>query len=120
MIAFYGALGCNLLGVDEWRAGRAPGFAVQFGPSKINIHPPARWQDPEFTLRAHTALPGSADLCLVWDGTANALTERLADAGVSVELGPVPRVGGADGGTREGTSTYVRDPDGNLVEFIIY
>jgi catechol 2,3-dioxygenase-like lactoylglutathione lyase family enzyme len=37
---------------------------------------------------------------------------RLEEAGVPIELGPVPRTG-AMGAIR---SVYVRDPDGNLVE----
>jgi catechol 2,3-dioxygenase-like lactoylglutathione lyase family enzyme len=37
---------------------------------------------------------------------------RLEEAGVPIEVGPVPRTG-ATGAIR---SVYVRDPDGNLVE----
>ena len=40
-----------------------------------------------------------------------------AAAGVRVEEGPVPRPGGRQA---QGTSTYFRDPDGNLLEFMIY
>ena len=29
-------------------------------------------------------------------------------------------LGGGDGGRARGTSHYIRDPDGNLVEFITY
>ena len=40
------------------------------------------------------------------------MIRRLEEAGVPIELGPVPRTG-ATGAIR---SVYVRDPDGNLVE----
>jgi catechol 2,3-dioxygenase-like lactoylglutathione lyase family enzyme len=53
----------------------------------------------------------------VWDGTAAALKTWLQNAGVTIELGPVDRAGGR---RKTGTSTYVRDPDGNLLEFMIY
>ena len=42
------------------------------------------------------------------------------DAGAALEVGPVPHEGGRDGGRRVGTSLYTRDPDGNLLEFIVY
>ena len=44
------------------------------------------------------------------------LTRHLAEHGVAVEAGPVQRHGGAGAGT----STYFRDPDGSLLELIIY
>ena len=40
------------------------------------------------------------------------MIRRFEEAGVPIELGPVPRTG-ATGAIR---SVYVRDPDGNLVE----
>jgi catechol 2,3-dioxygenase-like lactoylglutathione lyase family enzyme len=41
----------------------------------------------------------------------------LDRAAAKIELGPVPREGGRQ---KTGTSVYVRDPDGNLLEFMIY
>jgi catechol 2,3-dioxygenase-like lactoylglutathione lyase family enzyme len=35
---------------------------------------------------------------------------------VEIELGPTPRAGAGDGGT----SVYFRDPDGSLLEFLVY
>ena len=35
-------------------------------------------------------------------------------------LGPVPREGGRGGGRDMGVSIYTRDPDHNLLEFIVY
>jgi extradiol dioxygenase family protein len=55
-------------------------------------------------------------LCFVWPGSPEALARHLADHGVDVEQGPVVRHGG-DGA---GSSTYFRDPDGSLLEFIVY
>ena len=48
------------------------------------------------------------------------MQETLAAAGAEVIVGPVPRTGGRDGGTADGISHYIRDPDDNLLEFIIY
>jgi catechol 2,3-dioxygenase-like lactoylglutathione lyase family enzyme len=44
----------------------------------------------------------------------------LSAAGAQIEEGPVERDGGRDGGRAKGSSYYTRDPDGNLLEFIIY
>jgi len=41
----------------------------------------------------------------------------LDRAGAKIEVGPVPRAGGR---RKIGSSVYVRDPDGNLLEFMIY
>ena len=41
----------------------------------------------------------------------------LDDAQVEVVEGPVPREGGR---RADASSVYVRDPDGNLLEFMIY
>jgi hypothetical protein len=44
----------------------------------------------------------------------------IAAAGGELITGPVERVGGRAGGTAVGTSVYTRDPDGNLIELIVY
>ena len=61
---------------------------------------------------ARRPTPGSADVCLLVDGTLDAVERELEAAGVVFELGPVPRTG-ATGPIR---SLYLRDPDDNLVE----
>ena len=71
---------------------------------------------PPVTHTRIPAAPGMADLCLVWPGTLDEVLAHLAAHGVEVELGPVPR-NGAGG---PGQSVYFRDPDGSLVEFIVY
>ena len=71
----------------------------------------------DFTLRAPAAVPPCGDLCVRWEGSDDDLRAMLDAAGIVVEEGPVPRRGarGVDA-----TSFYVRDPDGNLVEFMRY
>ena len=60
--------------------------------------------------------PGNSDLCFEWNGPiANAIA-HLKKHNVPVEAGPMQRFG-AKG---EGTSVYFRDPDGSLMEFIVY
>ena len=115
MVQFYGALGCRVV---EQNLGRI--FAVIFGDNKINFHAPALWQSGQFTLRGPSALPGCGDLCFVWQGSPQSLDDTLAAAGAVIEEGPVPRTGGMNGGSTQGISVYTRDPDANLLEFIIY
>jgi catechol 2,3-dioxygenase-like lactoylglutathione lyase family enzyme len=110
MVAFYRKLGFDI-------RESAAAVSVYAGRNMINFHRPTRWQDATFTLRAPAAKPPCGDLCFVWDGTAAQLKAWLDAAGARVEEGPVPRQGGRKA---EGSSTYIRDPDGNLLEFIIY
>ncbi len=110
MLAFYRALGCD---IAEHKAV----VSVYVGNQMINFHRPELWPREGFTLRAPAAMPPCGDLCFVWEGSAAALHARLAAAGAAIEEGPVAR----DGGRRApGTSVYVRDPDGNLLEFMMY
>ncbi len=113
MLAFYRALGFGV-------SGQAPRHAVHFGEHKINFHGPLAWQSEHFTLRAPAAKPGCGDFCLVWDGPMEALAALLARAGAVIEEGPVERIGGRGNGLATGLSVYVRDPDANLLEFIVY
>ena len=110
MIAFYRGLGFEMTET-------ANAVSVYVGSQMINFHRPSLWQNATFTLRAPAAKPPSGDLCFVWDGSPASLKAMLDRAGAKVELGPVPRAGGR---RTNGSSTYVRDPDGNLLEFIIY
>ena len=107
-VAFYGRLGFD---IDEQKAI----VSVYAGDQMINFHRPELWPREGFTLRAPAAVPPCGDLCFVWDGTAASLAERLA--GIEIEEGPVERRGGR---RADATSVYVRDPDGNLLEFMIY
>ncbi len=120
LIAFYRALGFSVLGEERWRSGEMPAFALAVGDQKINVHDPKLWQDQRFTLRGPTAQPGCGDFCFVWDGTPDEAAAAIRAAGGELIEGPVAREGGRGGGLVEGTSVYTRDPDGNLVEFIVY
>jgi len=110
MVAFYRRLGFQT-------SESANAVSVYIGSQMINFHRPALWQNSAFTLRAPAAKPPCGDLCLVWDGTAASLKSMLDRAGAKIEVGPVDRPGGR---RKTGSSVYVRDPDGNLLEFMIY
>jgi catechol 2,3-dioxygenase-like lactoylglutathione lyase family enzyme len=101
-VAFYERLGMRR---EDFEDGRV---ALRFGEQKINLHQAGRPIQPH----ARRPTPGSADVCLLVDGTLDAVERELEAAGVVFELGPVPRTG-AIGPIR---SLYVRDPDDNLVE----
>jgi catechol 2,3-dioxygenase-like lactoylglutathione lyase family enzyme len=110
MLAFYRGLGLQVIE-------NANACSVYVGNQMINFHRPAHWQDKNFTLRAPAAKPPCGDLCFVWGGTPESLKEMLDRAGAKTVEGPVERQGGRK---KAGSSVYVRDPDGNLLEFMIY
>ena len=110
MVTFYRGLGFQT-------RESANAVSVYIGDQMINFHRPTLWQSPTFTLRAPAAKPPCGDLCLVWDGTAAALRVMLDRAAAKVVEGPADRPGGRQ---KTGSSVYVRDPDGNLLEFMIY
>lgn len=116
LIAFYGALGFRVPAPAEIESLAFPVFEIRFGTQKLNVHLPALWQNEKFTLRGPTAMPGCADLCFVWEGSADELQRTLERAGAEVVAGPMA-MRGARG---RGVSVYTRDPDQNLVEFIRY
>jgi catechol 2,3-dioxygenase-like lactoylglutathione lyase family enzyme len=109
MVSFYQTLGLEV---------RASQYLVQvyIGNQMLNFHRPELWQR-DFSLRAPAATPPCGDICLVWDGTADSLTRLLDRSAIPVEAGPVEREGGR---RAVASSVYVRDPDGNLVEFMRY
>lgn len=86
--------------------------ALAFGRQKINVHQTGRTFEPKATLPT----PGSGDFCLVTDRPLAELLATLEANCVTVELGPVERIG-AQGSMM---SVYFRDPDGNLVEVSRY
>ena len=120
MLRFYRALGFSAPTFEEWRAQGKPFFSIQFGENKINVHAPALWGNPAFTLRGPAAKPGCGDFCFVWAGTLETLRDTLRAAGAAIEEGPVERVGARHAGRAKGQSIYTRDPDHNLLEFIVY
>jgi catechol 2,3-dioxygenase-like lactoylglutathione lyase family enzyme len=110
MLAFYRGLGFDV-------AENSTACSVYIGDQMINFHRPATWQRETFTLRAPAAKPPCGDLCFVWEGAPDALKAMLDRAGAKVIEGPVGRQGGR---RKAASSVYVRDPDGNLLEFMIY
>ncbi|WP_343235898.1 DUF6817 domain-containing protein [Streptomyces sp. SID10815] len=86
--------------------------ALAFGASKINLHRAGG----ELLPHAARPTPGSADLCLVTDTPQAQVLEHLAACGITPEEGPVRRTGARG----PFLSTYLRDPDGNLVEISTY
>jgi len=110
MVAFYRALGFDVV---EHR----PVVSVYVGDQMINLHRPETWQRDDFSLRAPAAKPPCGDLCFVWDGSPASLHRRLQALGAEIVEGPVERPGAR---RATASSTYIRDPDGNLLEFMIY
>ncbi|UWQ90701.1 VOC family protein [Aliisedimentitalea scapharcae] len=82
--------------------------ALRFGSQKINLHPHRH----EFSPKAATPCPGTADLCFLSTAPLQDWLDHLAKLDISIIEGPVPRTGAA-GGLQ---SIYIRDPDGNLLE----
>jgi catechol 2,3-dioxygenase-like lactoylglutathione lyase family enzyme len=103
--AFYAGLGFQPVAFGDGRT------ALVFGDQKINLHQVDRTFEP----KASKPTPGSADLCFVVLSLKEAI-DRIATAGIAVEEGPVQRTGAAG----PISSIYVRDPDGNLIEFSEY
>ena len=114
LIEFYKRLGFTINDEAEWRAGKASIFSIQVGESKINVHP----EGYVASLRGPTATPGCADICFVWDGTEEECETMLRQAGVEIIAGPGPRRGALK--SRNAVSLYARDPDENLLEWMIY
>jgi catechol 2,3-dioxygenase-like lactoylglutathione lyase family enzyme len=106
-VGFYsGILGMRAVTFDNGR------HALAFGRQKINLHLAGH----EFEPKAAHPLPGSADVCLVVEGSLEEVAAELENAAIAIEEGPVRRTGAT--GLIE--SVYVRDPDGNLVELATY
>ena len=115
-VEFYRRLG---LEIDDaaYRAGRSRILSIRVGTAaKINIHPPGLGDT--VALRAPNYMPGTADVCFVWEGTFDECLAMLAAAGVTPESEPME-----GGGARTGVPSrriYARDPDGNLLEWMTY
>src|SRR3954453_16762684 len=99
-VSFYERLGMERVEFDDGR------LAVRFGDQKINLHQAGRPIQPH----ARLPTPGSADVCLLVQGTLDEVERELERAGVVFELGSVPRTG-ANGPLR---SLSLRDPASHL------
>ena len=86
--------------------------ALAFGQQKFNLHEAGR----EFEPKADRPTPGSADLCLIADGSLADVIDHLRACGVPILEGPVKRTGALG----PITSVYFRDPDQNLIEVSTY
>jgi catechol 2,3-dioxygenase-like lactoylglutathione lyase family enzyme len=86
--------------------------ALHFGQQKINVHQ----ADHTFDPKAQQPTPGAGDFCLIATVPLSDVMDRLAQHGVTVELGPIERTGAL--GPMQ--SIYFRDPDANLVEVSNY
>lgn len=96
-------LGLPPVRVEEWRAGRAPFPSVRISADSIIDLIPGT---PESGRLNH--------FCLVIEPTD--LTALVASGRFDVVEGPVTRYGARG----NGTSVYVRDPDGTVVELRHY
>ena len=106
-LAFYrDVLGAELVA-------REKGWAYRFGDRQLNVH--GDGVRPAEVARLPVQ-PGNSDLCFEWSGPIADAIAHLKKHNIAVEAGPMQRFG-AKG---EGTSVYFRDPDGSLMEFIVY
>ena len=85
----------------------------RIGDQQLNVHAPG--VRPAAAARVAVA-PGNSDLCVEWPGPIGDAVAHLERHGVAIELGPLRR----QGARGAGTSVYVRDPDGSLLELISY
>jgi catechol 2,3-dioxygenase-like lactoylglutathione lyase family enzyme len=88
--------------------------AFRFGDQQLNVHGPG--VDAGTLVGRPPVVPGGSDLCFAWAGTVDEALAHLRGHGVAVEEGPVTRFGGRG----RGASVYFRDPDGSLLELIVY
>ena len=120
LMRFYRALGFSVVGEAEWRSGAIPAFALAAG------RPEDQRARPKLCAERCVHTPGShrrarlRRLLLRLERHAREASAAIIAAGGDLIEGPVTRQGGRAGGLTDGTSVYTRDPDGNLVEFIVY
>ena len=104
----------DVLGAEIVPFGEPPRVAYRFGETQLNVHGPG--VDVSSNVARLPVQPGNSDVCFVWAGPIDGAIAHLEQHGVSVETGPVERLGARG----EGTSVYFRDPDGSLLELISY
>lgn len=109
----------DVLGAEVIRLG-AEYRVYRIGDAQLSVHTPGLEKDPasaKFLIRAKDPVrPGNSDLCFEWSGAMADAVAHLAACGIAPEAGPRESFG-AKG---KGDSVYFRDPDGTLLEFIVY
>ena len=112
-VAFYcDVLGCAPERVDEWRTGRAPFPSIRLSPTTLIDVFPGGAED------IGQAMPRNLHhFCLAVEaGDMEQVAQRFRDLGVTVDGEPGVRWGARG----DGTSIYVHDPDGNVIELKVY
>jgi catechol 2,3-dioxygenase-like lactoylglutathione lyase family enzyme len=104
----------EVLGVEVVPHGAPPRVAYRIGDTQLNVHGPG--VDISDNVAALPVQPGNSDICFEWPGPIEQARAHLESHGVSIETGPVARLGARG----EGVSVDFRDPDGSLLEFISY
>jgi catechol 2,3-dioxygenase-like lactoylglutathione lyase family enzyme len=104
----------RVLGMEVETYGRDHRTALKFGGQKINLRPADT--DAASWVAARMPVAGSDDLCFVSAVPIPDVIGHLYDCGVTIELGPVERLGALG----PMTSVYCRDADGNLIEIASY
>ncbi len=92
---------------------RQKGFTYKLGDFLLNCHGPGIV--PNLVAKKPVEA-GNSDLCFVWPETIDAAVAHLEKYAVAIERGPIA-TRGAKG---DATSVYFRDPDGSLLEFMVY
>jgi catechol 2,3-dioxygenase-like lactoylglutathione lyase family enzyme len=104
----------RVLGMEVETYGRDHRTALKFGGQKINLRPVN--SDSQAWVTAQVPAAGSSDLCFVSAVPIPDVIGHLYDCGVTIESGPVERLGALG----PMTSVYCRDADGNLIEIASY
>ncbi len=104
-LEFYGnILGLPIEFLDDYRAGRRPFVSARVGDQLIDLVP-----DPTYDGTGG----GMLHFCVEIDGSLAAVLPQLKERGVDViEEQPMARMGARG----VGLASYVRDPDGYVVE----
>lgn len=116
MLRFYlDVIGLAPHRVDEYREGSALFPCARISASTlIDLLPSHLWKSGD---EPASTFPNLNHFCVALEpGEWEPLLARLAAAGVEIEAGPMT-LSGARG---DGTSIYVRDPDGNRLELRHY